>query len=216
MFCPACHTEYRPGFTHCADCGAALTSAAPPADATKDASPDTLELAWRGTDPIVYSLLLPALEDAGIAFYEKKTSYHLMHAVALGGVVAGRPGFEIWVWQSSVAAVQAILAALVGLAASESGRSAPGYFDGDDSHADQTLFHAHVPSAWGPEEATERVWSGADLDFADEFASCLFENRIECRSQQDADGGVRVAVRPRDYARAREILRQIEQASPPR
>ena len=172
---------------------------------------DTLELAWRGTDLIVYSLLLPALEDAGIPFYEKKTSYHLLHAVAFGGLVAGQPGFEVWVWQSDLEAVQSLLAALTDSPPADAGAPAPGHFDDD-----QNLFHAHVPSAWGPEEASEKIWSGTDLDFADELASCLFENSIECRSHLDSDGGVRVAVRPRDHSRARDILRQIQQATPPR
>lgn len=30
-FCPNCKTEYREGFTHCADCGAPLVPALPPA-----------------------------------------------------------------------------------------------------------------------------------------------------------------------------------------
>ena len=30
MFCPKCRTEYRPGFTRCADCGVELTETLPP------------------------------------------------------------------------------------------------------------------------------------------------------------------------------------------
>lgn len=30
MFCPACRTEYRPGFDTCGDCGAALVKELPP------------------------------------------------------------------------------------------------------------------------------------------------------------------------------------------
>lgn len=211
MLCPSCHTEYRSGFTRCADCGVGLVAALPLGAAPARAKEDTLELAWRGTDLIAYSLLVPALEEAGIPFYEKKTSYHLLHAFAFGGMVGGRPGFEIWVWQSALQSVQTLLAALAEAPPAEAGAPPLGHFDDD-----QSLFHAHVPSAWGPEEATKKIWSGTDLDFADQYSACLFENGVECRTNQDSDGGVRVAVRPRDYSRAREILRQIEQAAPPR
>jgi hypothetical protein len=211
MFCPSCHTEYRSGFTRCADCGVALIAALPLGPSTESGKEDILELAWRGTDLIAYSLLLPALEEAGIPFYEKKTSYHLVHAIAFGGLVGGRPGYEVWVWQSALERVQALLAAMTQSLPADAGAPQAGYFDDD-----QTLFHAHVPSAWGPEEATESIWSGADLEFADKFSACLFENSIECRTNQDSDGGVRVAVRPRDRSRAREILRQIDEAAPPR
>lgn len=32
--CPACNTEYRPAFTHCADCGTVLIEGSPPEETT--------------------------------------------------------------------------------------------------------------------------------------------------------------------------------------
>jgi hypothetical protein len=48
MFCPECHAEYRPGFTHCTDCDVDLVAGLPKPE------PDTgltdLKHVWTGKD----------------------------------------------------------------------------------------------------------------------------------------------------------------------
>ena len=67
MFCPQCHVEYRPGFTHCIDCDVDLVSSLEEAmqrgltqAAAETGSLDVL--LWSGTDADFYLSLLRALE----------------------------------------------------------------------------------------------------------------------------------------------------------
>jgi len=64
-YCPKCHTEYREGFTKCADCGCDLEMGSEPQDTANDHTPDTdgVELVFLtsvdsiGAAPVVESLL---------------------------------------------------------------------------------------------------------------------------------------------------------------
>jgi hypothetical protein len=63
MYCQKCLTEYRDGFTECADCGVPLASGQPP-------SPDEhavhLVTVLETSDPFAVTLAKASLEDAGI------------------------------------------------------------------------------------------------------------------------------------------------------
>lgn len=65
-----------------------------------------------------------------------------------------------------------------------------------------------------PEDATSEVWSGEDAQVPRDIKACLAENRIACVISDDG-GKQRVMVLPADEARAREIVREIVEESPP-
>jgi hypothetical protein len=68
MFCPQCKVEYRPGFTRCSDCDVDLvTSLDPSISPAKQQGP---ALAWRGDDPVIFSRVLAALQNAEIPSYQ--------------------------------------------------------------------------------------------------------------------------------------------------
>jgi hypothetical protein len=89
MFCPLCRTEYRPGFTRCADCDVDLIEALPVGQAPEVLESD-LEVAWRGGDPIAYSRVVDALENAGIEFSEVAMHDHLAFGLGIP-----RPPYEV-------------------------------------------------------------------------------------------------------------------------
>ena len=71
MFCPLCKAEYREGFTRCADCDVELVPVLERADpASEQASEEEVVLLWRGDDPVLFSALTAALQEAGIPFHE--------------------------------------------------------------------------------------------------------------------------------------------------
>ena len=49
-WCPQCGTEYREGFDHCSDCGAALVDAPPAAEAAVEYGPEWVAVADYTTD----------------------------------------------------------------------------------------------------------------------------------------------------------------------
>ncbi len=70
MFCPQCKTEYRPGFTECADCRVPLVEQLPPDEPANVPDPDSrfvdvLET-WDMTD---IAQIKAALEAAGIEYF---------------------------------------------------------------------------------------------------------------------------------------------------
>ncbi len=72
MFCPNCKTEYRPGFTRCADCGAELVDLLPEEEeVTENREPDNDELVpvlqtWDRADVLS---IRTALDPVGIEYF---------------------------------------------------------------------------------------------------------------------------------------------------
>lgn len=73
MICPQCHTEYRQGFTRCADCEVELVAEAPPAALAVEGRPkpgdpneDPFCSFWKGEDARVHAELCEVLDEAGI------------------------------------------------------------------------------------------------------------------------------------------------------
>jgi hypothetical protein len=69
MYCPRCGTEYRDGFTECADCRVPLLPGTPPPD--EDSFNPNLELVvvLEANDPVQATMAQGLLEDAGVPFF---------------------------------------------------------------------------------------------------------------------------------------------------
>jgi hypothetical protein len=65
-----------------------------------------------------------------------------------------------------------------------------------------------------PEDATSEVWSGEDAEMAENFRVCLREVGINCDLRQE-NGKSRVFVLHQAEPRAREIIREIIEATAP-
>lgn len=70
MYCPQCLTEYRDGFTECADCRVPLAAGLPPEPDIEPANRGALQLVTvLGTsDTFALALARASLEDAGIDY----------------------------------------------------------------------------------------------------------------------------------------------------
>jgi hypothetical protein len=68
---------------------------------------------------------------------------------------------------------------------------------------------------WNPAAATSEIWSGVDAALAQLLEDCFLENRIPYRLQGRSPGKLRYFVLPSDEAAAREIIREITEATPP-
>jgi len=104
-----------------------------------------------------------------------------------------------------------------------------GVFDFDDSEEDQAIMELPArddlpveevrgdwdPKNWYPEDATLEVWGGNPKDKGFVVEMSLKENRINYRVAMESDELKRVFVMPEDEARAREIVREIVEGTPP-
>jgi len=71
------------------------------------------------------------------------------------------------------------------------------------------------PDNWNPEDATVEVWSENGEETAWMIEASLRENNIDSRTDVLADGSRKVFVVPNDENRAREIVHEIKDATPP-
>lgn len=165
---------------------------------------DSLEILWRGSDPAKFTALQAALRDADIRFRELLAHDHA------GGFLSSRPyhmeampGFEIRVRSSDLSAAQNVLNSLEDWERS-SAADAPS-FEGQGFEGVPPV----LPIDWNPHEATSEVWSGEDDATGDYLASALRENGIPTRVPDEPGHRFRLCVRPADFRRAKDVVREI-------
>jgi hypothetical protein len=216
VFCPQCKTEYRQGFSECSDCGVALVESL---DSAEDPTNQDLALAWRGSDPAGFSAATAALEGAGIRSYPISD-----HDQIAWGLAIPRPRYGILVRKSDLSEAQDLVSSIEEGAplsyAKEMWRSpsAP-----EEAGIAETAPEQEAPSdAQVPDDITEeiksadatsQVWSG-EAQAAETFRLCLRENGIPCAIDVLGDTA-KVRVLPEHEARAKEIIREVIEATPP-
>ncbi len=78
MYCPACRTEYRVGFTVCADCGADLVPQLPPEpEAPKPIDDITLVEVFRTSERFQADAVLSVLDGEGIPGIVRPDLFHI-------------------------------------------------------------------------------------------------------------------------------------------
>ena len=229
MICPNCRLEYRLGVARCSDCGVALVAempvhvpAEPPAE-PGDPNEDPFCSFWQGEDPRVHAELCSVLEDAGIPH---KSLFRSDHLFGLSNYSAFELGVPFSLYEKAEAAVKEVFGtdeydAMNAL----SGVQLPG-----DSEADAKLLpdssnpHSSLASPpdarsnsdkyWYPEDATIKVWLSEDDTPADFLVAALRENRIYSRVE-NVKNRAEIYVAPEDEARAKEIVREVKEGTPP-
>ncbi|HWF37190.1 MAG TPA: hypothetical protein VG322_01640 [Candidatus Acidoferrales bacterium] len=212
MFCPNCKTEYRAGFSVCSDCGAQLVEHLDeaPTENPRSAGP---ELLWTGADAAIYGVIVNALDDAGIPHHESKREVGPIPGL-------GQPVYAIFIpsRQSRAAHIEMEKAVRelendprepeqeIGTS-TVAGDSELGGEEKYASPADD------IVEDYDPEQATAEVWSGSDLEIKEMLVASLRENGIGCALE--VNGAFRIRVMPSDADRAREIVREVINASPP-
>ena len=220
MFCPVCKSEYREGFTKCSDCDVDLVEHLP--DDSGGSGSSDLAVAWRGSDPSAYSAALAALQDAEIPTQEIAN-----HDQVAWGLAIPKPQYQILVRRMDLKAALEMVAPFGERAAWANardiwkGRMQPEEVEGEGAaeltnaiDSADTPVPDDIASEIKPKDATSEVWSGDDRKMAETFKVCLREVGINC--VLTADGGrQRVLVLPAAESRAKEIVREIVEQTPP-
>jgi hypothetical protein len=215
MFCPTCKCEYLPGVKECLDCGVALVDSldSSPANHPKDGG---LVSIWAGDDPGECAAVKETLQKGGIPFTDQAASgYFIFPSLRLRN--------EIWVASSDEERAETVLLDLEGrvdpdemtpeeieaLALPESNRADP---DEIMSTPDE------IPGEWDSEDAGSElwseVWSGSKEELANTLTACLREIGVASRKVGEP-GRWRLEVPPERQTRAKEIVREVVDASPP-
>jgi hypothetical protein len=218
MFCPVCRLEYRPGFTKCSDCDVELVENLD-GIASSDAQQENLEapsLLWTGTESGADGALCRALDAAEIAYHKLDRNVGLLPGLS-------EPVYAILVHGRDRDAAQAVLDDVrrdfgTGEPA-DNNRSAwelPPRETSEPEDEDEDIEPApdDIAADFYPEDATSEVWAGEEAEMAEYVRLCLRENRIAC-VVDEPNGKTRVRVLPASEARAREIVREIVEGTPP-
>ena len=240
MFCPVCKSEYRDGFTKCSDCGVDLvkqladdSEAIEALWAGQDASVrdticDKLDAAKiLHEDDSVESQFMPAFRQSIYRIQIRKKD----HEAALDAIrdlyvvqPSARPSPGLVLdrnsnWLRTAVAQRDLWGRLIADDPEQSEQNsdpkiptnAPASGDGHESGKD-------VPDdqleKFNPDDATSQVWSGADPNMAQSIDVCFREVGIGC-VVDETEGRIAVRVEPFAEARAKEIIREIVEQTPP-
>lgn len=211
MFCPVCKSEYREGFTKCSDCGGELVdhlSEARPARQDLDAT----DLLWSGDEEGTGELIAEALDDANIYYRDEKVIFGQYHEF-------GRPVFKLWINGRDHDRAHLALEAIIHQV-EQADREMPGpdQYDIPESAAapehDEENAQEYISSKFRPEDATAIVWSGSEPDMKEIVPMYFRENGIGC-AIDEAGGKITIRVEPTAVSRAKEIIREIIEQTPP-
>ena len=215
MFCPECRAEYRPGFTRCADCDADLVANLPEAKPERGASSNlqgnlsNLQEVWAGDDQQSCVATCLRLKDAGIPYEVDQRKRQFLKT--------DERHFKITVPSSFYKHAKEL-----------AGRATLDFSDDPEDQAimelrdngvvastDEGLDEGRYSADWYPEDATVEVSSRASAERSLMIISSLRENFIRCREHSSPNGSKQILVLPEDEPRAREMVREIEEGSPP-
>jgi len=242
MFCPECKTEYRPGFTKCADCGTDLVARLPEQEREKTNLPTDAEgnvLLWSGLAPQLYGVIREGLDAARISHKDVDREF--------GMSTVSWEALLIWVNPRDLSAGRAIVQKILAdpdiadrddiRIASEANRVNPfnlgkRVFSIEPKRranpfgpTETTLFSPEperpgeptpddIVEDFDPDDATADVWSGDDKDLANYVNLALEGVGIGSVVRDDA-GKRHVYVLPAQEKHAREIIREILEGTPP-
>jgi hypothetical protein len=214
MFCPKCKAEYRPGFRHCPDCDIDLVAELPPE--ARQADMETQRVVWRGEDEWACVALCRKLQSEEIPYKVSQTEAYRDTRMSSHWI------FEIYVDIPEYERAKEVLGT-----GDEAGED-----EGPEDHSDKAWMEwaAPVPrfgraveavesdSSAGqspPEDASVEICSLDSQDAASFLESCFRENQIRWRCETIHGGAHRFFVAPEDESRAREIVREVKDGSPP-
>jgi len=218
MFCPNCKIEYRSGFGQCSDCGATLV---PTLESHRDPADQDLALAWRGNDPAGFSAAQAELNSAGIRNFSIGD-----HDQLAWGLAIPKPRYGLLVRKSDLSAAREIVKSIEELPPIITGfwksEGDPIEVEEDpdtalpvpaDEEENAEPAPDDIPEDREPADVTAVVWSG-DASIVEALSACLRENGIS--SVIVAEGqSAKILVTPNHEARAKEIIREVIDATPP-
>jgi hypothetical protein len=211
MICPNCKCEYIRGVTQCADCGVPLVDALESAEANPAEDVRIVPI-WRGKDDAECERVIEALDSAGIPHTDPDSKSFL-------SFLPTDPNTEIWVSDADEERAKKTLLDLEGLVYPEELTSEEiepfALPESKDPNGEEQISESQdLSEDWNEDDPVVEAWNGDKEEFADTLTACLREIGIESRKLSEA-GHWRLVVRPEQESRAREVVREVVEASPP-
>ena len=208
LYCPQCGAEYRPGFTHCADCDVDLVAALPQAQEPPVSAPPsgTLQILWEGEDLALFENLLDALEAVGIPYFDQPLGIYpgVRRRDPFPVQPLARFGYQVAVLSSEIERARQILERLLG--EKPQNRELPAQ--------DEKQSETPAEAVFREEDSTFQVWFGSKESTAEFVEAALKENGIPTR-REPLSAGIAIYVPPSKETTAKEIIREIVESTQP-
>jgi hypothetical protein len=203
-YCPLCDAEYAASNTRCTVCGVELVPEelrGRPLD--EQQRNERIVMVWRGGDPLAVSEVVTRLREVGIRHHVQATHDHLVFELGMP-----RPKYAVRVFASDVSKATELLADIR--------ETLPFGLSFTPVQEEEPLASPERSSQpWNPAAARMEIWNGEDASLAELLEACLRENLIGVRRAGREPGTLRLFVTPRDETAAREIIREVREATPP-
>jgi hypothetical protein len=200
MFCPLCRAEFDRPIARCPNCGAALVASEEEADRSVPRS----EL-WAGDHPDICERLVQELAKSDINYFAERRS---------GGIRYGpmdEPRFRVYVLESEVERATNVVKSVEG----EFREDPSARIDGIEAIRRGSSRTSQASDDWHPEDRGVEVWSGSNPNLAEFLKESMRANEIGFRVSGDLEAQQRLEVRTEDETRAREIVREVIEGTPP-
>jgi len=242
VFCPKCKTEYRSGFTKCADCGVSLVTDLPGENSWEqsaknvDAPTDSQGrlLLWSGLSQAIYAEICEALRLAHIPYCDEGREFGVLPTLTQLAAL-------IWIEPKDFPSAQTVLEKVLTNSdqlehrpdqelSSDNARVNPFNFnrriynrvpdprtdERDEDQPAETDLRAEddFGENFDPEQARAEVWSGDDPEIAEYLKNSLEGVGIGCLVH-DQGQRLYVLVLPASETRAKEIVREVVEGTPP-
>lgn len=217
MFCPVCKSEYREGYVRCADCDVSLVDSL--RDEAEPLDHAALACVWEGSDAHENSQVRDAIERERIPFRVQKARPNVLG-------LSNQTAEAIYVPHAMVEQARAAILETIGdeigddETAGESTRP-PSLHEPSETDPELPIPEngSWDPEGWHPEDATSKIWGNSAGTGSDAIIVSLEENRIHWRAndpEYEANEAItEIYVMPEDEERAREIIREVTEATPP-
>jgi len=211
MICPRCEIEYIDGVTRCSECDVNLVEslAEPGGDALGLASDAELRSVWDGDDQEECALIGARLKQAEIPYRVDQRGREWL--TGLG------QHFEIGVPPEYCEQAKEIVDGTRLVPTDGADDLSSLELPAEDDGAEHVVTdEGWDPENWHPEDADREIWNGGMQEQAVMIEASLRENNIHARVDDLDDGPRNIFVMREDEARAKEIVREIEEAAPPK
>ena len=207
MYCPVCKTEYRAGFTECADCHAMLVSELP-----KEGTASAYAVLWKGENAEFAAKLVEQLDAAQISSVAVPVDVLFRNSRDFFDV-AERPlfGSAVCVTCEDYPAARRIAEKLL---EEEPGEDHAGLSESVDRASIPTPV-PELPLEWDPATAMIELWRGPEPGSLRFVADALHGVGIPTRQDRDQGGMWVLWVRAEDEPRGREIVTEVLEGKPP-
>jgi len=208
MLCPNCKATYRVGFTHCPDCDVELVDSLPGPGSDADPLGGNLTTVYTTDSEDDCVGICENLRKAGIPFKVLQHEQQFLKDLDTHFAIEVPPGLR-------EQAQELIKQGQSDFSDTEEDQRIMELPAEDDSESDENTDAGSGPR-WHKEDATVEVFSDSSQEQSGMIELALRENDIYIRTGDGANGSRSVFVRPHDEYRAREIVREVREANPPK